>query len=86
MAAGTVAVWLAAWVLPLPWGNRAWQGFGERRLPTLAELACRMGPEHGEAVSREVAAYEQLRGPLRGFWEEEEAAEAPRRAAAITVK
>ncbi|KAI3434973.1 hypothetical protein D9Q98_003025 [Chlorella vulgaris] len=31
----------------------------------------RMGHEHGEAVRREVQAYEQRYGRLRGFWEEE---------------
>jgi hypothetical protein len=31
-----------------------------------------MGHEHGEAVRREVQAYEQRYGRLRGFWEDEE--------------
>lgn len=42
------------------------------RQPAPRFRLCRMGHEHGEAVRREVQAYEQRYGRLRGFWEEEE--------------
>ena len=43
-----------------------------------------MAPEHDAAVHRELRRQEQLRGPVRGFWEE--APDPRQQRGAVTVR